>query len=112
MNFKLTNSPSAIIGLVVVVLLGLVYFFFFSGPSAPPLSATSVAGSQAEQNFAALVTRLSPITFDLRLLSDARFASLTDLTTPIAPEAVGRTDPFASFTGNVSVTTGTKKAGP
>jgi hypothetical protein len=101
MNFKLAKNPSAIIGLIVVVGLGLVYFFFFSTPAQPPLTSTSVAGSTgvAGQNFAVLITRLSPITFDLKIFSDARFNALTDLATPIAPETTGRTDPFAPIAG-------------
>jgi len=96
---KLAKSPSTIIGLIVIVLLGLAYFFFFSSPETPALSATNVASSAAEQSFAALVTQLAPITFNLKVFSDARFASLTDLSTPIAPEPSGRTDPFAPVSG-------------
>ena len=112
MNFKLANNSSAIIGLVVVVVLGLGYVLFFSGSSAPPLSSTTIAGNAAEQKFASLVTELAPITFDTKIFSDPRFAALVDMTTPVTPEPTGRTDPFAPLGGaaaSASSATGAKK---
>ncbi|MEJ0053923.1 MAG: hypothetical protein WDN10_04355 [bacterium] len=106
MNLKLPNNGAAIIGFIVVLVLGGGYLFFFSTPADAPLSETNVAGNEAEQRFASLVTQLTSISFDTRIFSDPRFGALTDMTTPVTPEAAGRADPFAPFPGASRTTTG------
>jgi hypothetical protein len=98
MTYLKTHS-TLFIGLAVVIVLGVGYLLFFDTPAAPPLSATAAASTAAENQFAALVTQLASVTFDTRIFSDPRFTGLTDLTTPITPEASGRTDPFAPLAG-------------
>ncbi len=89
----------ALIGLVIVIILGGAYLFFFSGGSPSTASVTEVTANSAQNTFTSLLAQLEPITFDAQSLSDPRFLSLTDLTTPVNSEPLGRTDPFASLPG-------------
>ena len=82
----------------VVVLVGLYWFFFTGTTQEPPLYAGAVQ-DKAQAQFETLIGQLEPITFDLSVLSDPRFKALVDLATPVTPEPVGRTDPFAPVPG-------------
>lgn len=94
MNLSRNNLLLLICGLIVSV--GAVYyFFFFSNQTGPALVGDSVMASDAELTFITLVSRIDPIVFDTRILSDPRFTNRTDLRTTVLPENSGRTDPFA-----------------
>lgn len=92
------NSNTTFLGIATLLVLAGAYWFFFSGSSAPPLS---LSGSQnvAQARFEMLIGELAPISFDLSILSDERFAALLDITVPTTPEPIGRTDPFAPLPG-------------
>jgi hypothetical protein len=95
---KSTNTPALIITLLLVV--AGVYWYFFTGSSDEQLPISEITTeNQAQTRFQMLVGELTPISFDTSLFSDARFNALVDLSTPIAPETVGRLDPFAPITG-------------
>lgn len=80
----------------VIVAGGLGYYFlFFTGNTDPALTQSTAIASDAEISFISLVSKLDPITFDTRLLSDPRFTARQDIRTTIVPEAAGRKDPFA-----------------
>lgn len=85
----------AVIGLVVVIVLGGAYLFFFSGNSPETASVTEVSANNAQDKFTTLLAQLEPITFNTAVFSDPRFLSLRDLTTPVSAEPQGRADPFA-----------------
>lgn len=98
MNLSRNNLLLAICGLVVTA--GAVYyFFFFSNDTGPAVSGDALVASDAELSFITLVSRIDPIVFDTRLLSDPRFINRQDLRTTVLPENSGRTDPFAPFSG-------------
>ena len=69
------------------------YFFINTGTEAPVSSIGTLNPTQAQ--FQTLIAELQPISFNTGILSDPRFLSLTDLSIPIAPEALGHIDPFA-----------------
>ncbi len=85
--------------LTVVILAGGVYWYVYHGSSTEAPLTAEVTQSVAQAQFQTLVTELEPISFDPKIFSDPRFAALVDLTTPIAPEPPGRTDPFAPIAG-------------
>ncbi len=91
MKFTLDNLKFIIAAVVVALGLG---WYFLSGsqeedPSLEPLSFTA----PLETRFLELTSELS-IRFDTTVFNNPRFTALTDLTTPLAPESVGHTDPF------------------
>lgn len=92
-----TNAKNIGIAVAAVIVLGGVYWYFFTGgqEGTDPAIGVVGVGSPIETRFLELAGELQPVSFDTKIFSDPRFAALTDLTTPIAPETSGRTDPFA-----------------
>lgn len=95
---KFDSNTILIIIATLVVAAGAYWFFFTGTGNEPPLTAT-VAGNQAQTEFQTLVSELQPISFNTKIFSDARFAALVSLATPVAEENSGRSDPFASIPG-------------
>jgi hypothetical protein len=91
-----------IIGIAIFVLGG-AYILFSASPSTPApakegaLTEDSTPAATAERQFLSLVASLEPTHLDTKLLSDARFTSLSDIREPVLPEATGRLNPFATF---------------
>lgn len=99
---KFTSNTWIIIASIVVILGG-GYWYFFTGSSGNDMPLTAGdAASPTQVRFQTLVSELAPITFDTAIFSDARFNSLVDLSTPVAPEPSGKLDPFAPIAGIVS----------
>ena len=97
---KKPNLNTLFLIIATTVLLGGLYWYFFSGDeTGPPLSVGVVGPTGAQARFETLIGQLEPITFDLTVLSDPRFDALVDLSTPVTPESSGRTDPFAPVPG-------------
>jgi len=90
------SRQNILIGVLVVVILGSGYVYFFTGGPSLPLTATATP-SDAEQQFLELSNKLTSIDFDTSVFTDPRLAQLVDLATPIAPERQGRADPFAAL---------------
>ena len=94
------NSSSAIIIITTLVVAAGAYWYFFTGTgNEPPLTASIAAENPTQMQFQILVGKLQPISFDTSIFADTRFNALVDLTTPIAPEPIGRLDPFAPIPG-------------
>lgn len=96
---KYLNSTFLIIGAIVLAALAYWYFFTGSSSSSQTLTASAVQQTGAEAQFETLIAQLTPITFNTAILSDPRFTALVDLSTPITPEPLGRSDPFAPIPG-------------
>lgn len=94
---KLKPNNILIIVATLIVLAGVYWYFFTGTGNEPPLSA-GAAPSDAQAKFETLVSQL-PISFDTSIFNDARFNALVDITKPVAPEPVGRTDPLAPIPG-------------
>lgn len=92
-------TKTLVLGIVLVVVLGGAYLYFFSSTPEAPLTSTSPATAQ-EQQFLDVAAELQPISFNTAIFSDPRFASLVDLTVPVSPETQGRPDPFAPIPGS------------
>jgi hypothetical protein len=83
-----------------IVLLGAIYYYgFYNRDSGSAVVNSDVTASAAEISFITLVGQIDPITFDVSILSNPRFAALQDIRTAVLPEAQGRKDPFAVFSG-------------
>jgi hypothetical protein len=97
---KAFTTNTLLLAAATLVVAGGLYWYFFTGADAPV--GARVAGSpstEAQAKFETLIGQLGPITFDLAILSDPRFLSLVDLSTPIEEEPIGRKDPFAPLSG-------------
>jgi hypothetical protein len=105
MNF-LKQNKVAIGGIVVLVVLGYIYFAYFSGSSTPALTSTDTANTALSQNLLVTLQNLQTIKLDNSIFSDPAFISLTDFGVTIPPQAVGNPDPFLPQSGGSS--TGTK----
>ena len=87
--------------IVLSLLIAGAAYWYFSGQSGTqaPLASSPVTDNTAQSQFEALVSELTPISFNTNIFSDQRFSALVDLTTPITPETPGRLDPFAPISG-------------
>jgi hypothetical protein len=95
-------KPSAntlFIVLTALIASGGAYWYYQMANEAGPTLSQDTGQNAAQVEFQTLVTELEPISFDTTVFSDPRFIALTDLTTSIAPEQSGRTDPFAPVAG-------------
>jgi len=84
----------AIGGIVAVVILGYVYFAYFSGSSTPALTSTDTANTALSQSLLVTLQNLQTIKLDNSIFSDPAFISLTDFGVTIPPQTVGNPDPF------------------
>ncbi len=98
------KSNTILIIVITVIVAGSAYWFFFTGTgNEPPLSTDAPPTNQAQLQFETLVGELQPISFNVAIFSDARFNVLVDITTPIAPESIGRLDPLAPISAASAV---------
>lgn len=95
-------KPSAntlFIILTALIASGGAYWYYQTANEAEPTLTQDTGENVAQAQFQTLVTELEPISFETSVFSDPRFIALTDITTSIAPEEPGRTDPFAPIAG-------------
>ncbi len=96
MNNESSLTPSIIIFIVIVAMVGGYIYMKSAGTgttTTQPLTASSISSTTSK--FQNITNQLSSISFDTSIFSDLRFTALQDITTPVAQESVGRTDPFA-----------------
>lgn len=93
------DSNTIVLIIAALIVAAGAYWFFFTGTGNQPPVSIGTTQSAAQTQFQSLVGQLSPVSFDTSIFSDARFQSLVDLATPVAPESIGRLDPFASIPG-------------
>jgi len=77
------------------------YWYFFTGTGNDTPITASAPTENAGSQFEALANQL-PAAFNTAVLSDERFLALTDNTTPISDEALGRPDPLAPIPGVIT----------
>jgi hypothetical protein len=97
-----STSPTPFIIAFLIAAAGIYWYVSTNTGNQIPLSASG-SENQAQTQFQSLVGELSSISFKTTLFSDPHLTVLVDLTTPIAPEPIGRLDPFAvveSVSGN------------
>ncbi len=93
------SANTIFIVLTALIASGGAYWYYQTANEAEPTLSQDVGQNAAQARFQTLVTELEPISFDTNVFSDPRFIALTDITTSIAPEESGRTDPFAPIAG-------------
>jgi len=94
----LLKKYKSIIIVVVVIVVGFVVwnFFFASNDSGEDLIvSTNVSVDAPGSVLVALLSKLQSLSLDDTLFADDRFEGLVDFTVPIAPQPVGRINPFA-----------------
>lgn len=109
MEFIIRHKLLSIIGVIVFLGGGWYVLSSSGGGDATNLVATG-ATSQDSQQLLLTLNELHAVKLDSSVLSSAAFQSLQDFTTPIVPEAVGRTDPFAPLSATAVVTASTTKS--
>jgi hypothetical protein len=97
------KSNTILIIIATIIVAAGAYWYFFTGTGNQPPLSESASTTQAQTQFQALVSELTPISFDTSIFSDPRFNVLVDITTPISPETIGRLDPFAPVSGSDAV---------
>lgn len=93
------TTKNILIVVAALVVFGGLYWYYFAGSSIEPSLTASGPDTAVEARFTSILGQLQPISFDTSIFSDARFAGLVDLATPITPEGSGRIDPFAPISG-------------
>lgn len=96
MSDLLKKNMGLILGLLVVVLALVVYFNFFAGKSGELLTSTGGENAVSLDILVAL-NNLNSIKLDSSLFSDPAFLSLTSYGVELAPESVGRRNPFEPY---------------
>ncbi|OGC86308.1 hypothetical protein A3D70_00395 [Candidatus Adlerbacteria bacterium RIFCSPHIGHO2_02_FULL_54_18] len=85
-----------VIGAAAVVLLcGLVYYFWGTGGVSPLLTSTAEPTSPLSEEILATLSNLNTIRLDPSIFKDPVFISLTDFGVTIPAEQTGRRNPFA-----------------
>ena len=94
----MSNQTKTILGAIgAFILVGVGFLVFSSMYSGDTVVTSNAPASSAETLFLNLSTQLDSISFDTTILTDPRFAALSDIHTEILPEATGRNNPFASL---------------
>ncbi len=94
MEFLKKNK--VVTALAVVAVLALMYYAFSSLGASPALSSTNDSStSPVSQSLLTTLANLRTIHLDGSIFQNPSFVSLTDFGVVIAPENVGRVDPFA-----------------
>ena len=99
MNNLLSNK-TFLYGAAAAVLVAIVlYFYFSSNTSQQTLTAVQTPTGTAGQSLIIALSNLQAVKLDTKVFSDPVFLSLTDFGVTIAPQPVGRTNPFDTLTG-------------
>jgi hypothetical protein len=94
---------------VVILFVAIGIWYGMSSSSSTPILLTtdesgtliqSGSGESADQDLVGSLLVLRSVTLAGDVFSDPGFLVLQDFSTPIVPEPVGRTNPFAPLSGN------------
>ncbi|HEX9608746.1 MAG TPA: hypothetical protein VGA06_00865 [Candidatus Paceibacterota bacterium] len=101
MNFY-RKYKNYILGAVAITLLFIAYSIVFrGGDSGPILQVEEVDPETAvEQDLLVTLLQLRSVELNGRIFSNPAFHSLRDFSQPIAPQPVGRNNPFAPLGTN------------
>ncbi len=90
----LLKNSKVLTGAMVVLLLGVGYWYWSSTGSAPQGTVTQVT-SPASQELLMMLGSLHSLTLDPSIFSDPLFTSLSDFGVTIPSQPTGRRNPFA-----------------
>lgn len=87
-----------LIAVVALAIIFAAYRIFFANEPEAPLSSETVSGLPVEDgDLLSLLLQLKSLTLSDELLADPTFVTLQDFTVELAPEPVGRRNPFAAI---------------
>jgi hypothetical protein len=87
-----------LIAVGILLVLFVAYRFFFAKEPEAPLSSEPASELPAEEgDLLSLLLQLKSLTLSDALLTDATYVTLQDFTEELAPEPVGRRNPFAAI---------------
>jgi len=109
MEFLIRHKVLSIVA-VIVFLGGGWYILSSSGGGSTTNLVATGATSQDSQQLLLTLNELHAVKLDSTVLTSTAFQSLQDFSTPIVPEAVGRTDPFAPLSSTAVVSASTTKS--
>lgn len=104
----LLKKNLVIIGIILAA-LGVLYYFYSSGDSAPLLTSSEQEEGPVSQEILATLNNLRTIRLNDAIFEDPLFLSLSDFGVTIPPIAAGRRNPFAPV-GSAPVSTSTPPA--
>lgn len=90
----LLKNTKLVGGIVALILLALVGYWYLGSSSAPQASVTQVS-SPASQDLLLMLSNLHSLTLNPALFSDPLFTSLSDFGVTIPAQPTGRRNPFA-----------------
>jgi hypothetical protein len=97
--------------IIVLILVGMVWYGLAQSGADTPLLTTETVGTVGttgpDKGLVGTLLALRAVTLSGTIFSEPAFLSLQDFSTPIIPEPVGRSNPFApinSQTGNSTST--------
>ena len=94
-------------GLIIISLVvggGCLAFYLFAGSSTPDLTSVSVSDTSSGSQLLTLLNQSRSITLNLSIFSNPVFGDLVDSNQPIAPEPVGRANPFLPLSSALPTT--------
>src|SRR5689334_8114042 len=98
MNDLIKKNMGIVLGILVVIGALVVYLNFFAGKSTDLLTSSS-ADIAASQEILSILTSLNTIKLDNAIFTNPVFQSLTSYGVELAPENVGRRNPFEPLNG-------------
>lgn len=98
------SSSKSLIGIIVLVIVGALVYFFYIGNKAPDVdslldSQATPDATAASSRILALLNQISSLKIDTSLFNDPAYQSLVDYSVPIPEIPVGRNNPFAPISG-------------
>lgn len=96
MNNESSLTPTIIIFIVIVAIVGGYIYMKSSGSTTQPVTSSSIKVSTSGQ-FENIATQLSSISFNTALFSNSQYTALHNINITIIPEPLGRANPFAPF---------------
>ena len=97
------KNRTFLLSIVAVFFAGGVWYVYFGSSSqsggTQPLATVETPTGTAGQSLIVALSNLQTVKIDPKLFTDPVFVSLTDFGVTIAPQAVGRTNPFAPLSG-------------
>lgn len=96
MNNESSLTPTIIIFIVIIAMVGGYVYTKDYGTTAQPVTSSSLLEA-TRGRFENIATQLSSISFNTTLFSSSQYTALRSINTIVTPEPIGRANPFAPF---------------
>jgi len=102
-----TTSQKFTVVLVVLLILGAIGYFVYSGAEAEIVEPAELSGQPVYgQDILVLANKINSISIDKSIFTSPLFTSLIDLNIPVVVEPKGRINPFAALSNQGTPTKG------